>query len=455
MKITTKINILTTAWLVFILLIMNVLVFFTFMKTIGNIEERFLIQKAHEIIKKTENQGSGVLTKDLLEVYLSDHSFIRLVDKNSVVTKQITDDQDLAKVKAEFSPKEESELRQIGEEQFQFVRVPISTNHNVSYTMEIAQRVTGLEVKKDKLLSILAACSAITILLSLAGGRLLSNVIMKPISRMIRTMEDIEQSGVPKTIFIQNRSKDELYTLANTFNHMISRLQENIERQKQFVSDASHELKTPITVIGSYANLLRRRGLKNEKLSKEAIEAIHQEAMRMQKMTETLLDLASSENETTLHVKKVNLTQVCESLAKQLKSIYKREILFHQENPPVYVEADELKMKQVIIIVLDNAIKYSKAKIEVTVRQKEGQAFIHVKDYGIGIPEEDVTHIFERFYRVDKARSRETGGTGLGLSIAKIIMKLHRGDIDIKSREGKGTEVELRIPIFYQTTQEA
>ncbi|RXY98425.1 HAMP domain-containing sensor histidine kinase [Fictibacillus sp. S7] len=455
MKITTKINLLTTAWLVFILLIMNVLVFFTFMKTIGTIEERFLNQKAHEIIKRTEKKGPEELTKDLLEVYLSDHSFIRIVDKHSAVIKQITDDTELANVQPEFTRKEKSELRQIGEEQFQIVRVPISINHNVSYSMEIAQRVTGLEVMKDKLLSILAACSGITLLLSLAGGTLLSSVIMKPISRIIRTMEDIEQSGVPKTIFIQNRSKDELYTLANTFNRMISRLQENIKRQKQFASDASHELKTPITVIGSYADLLLRRGVNNVKHSKDAIEAIHQEAMRMQKMTETLLDLASSENETSIDVGKVNLTQVCENLVMQLQSVYKREILLHKENKPVIVEADELKMKQVIIIVLDNASKYSKSKIEVTVGEDEGDAFIRVKDSGVGIPEEDLDNIFERFYRVDKARSRETGGTGLGLSIAKTIMKLHRGDIFIQSKEGKGTEVELRIPVLFKKTEGA
>jgi signal transduction histidine kinase len=110
---------------------------------------------------------------------------------------------------------------------------------------------------------------------------------------------------------------------------------------------------------------------------------------------------------------------------------------------------DELKIKQVIIILLDNAIKYSSDKIEIFLEKNEEYAVIRVSDYGIGIPKEEIKHIFERFYRVDKARSRETGGTGLGLAIAKNIMKQHKGEIKIRSEEGKGTDVDLLLPISY------
>lgn len=266
---------------------------------------------------------------------------------------------------------------------------------------------------------------------------------------MINTMEDIEQSGIPKKIVIQHDTKDELQKMAVTFNRMIGRLEENIEKQRQFISDASHELKTPLTVIKSYADHLLRRGIRNEEDALEAIETIHSEATRIQKMTERFLDLADTESGSHLEIKAINVVTLCQTIIKQLKSAYKREIILHyQDAAAIMVNADELKLKQAIIILIDNAIKYSSENIDVYLKEKEEERFtvIMVKDYGIGIPESEINNIFERFYRVDKARSRETGGTGLGLSIANNIMKQHHGEIKVNSTEGAGTEVELFLP---------
>lgn len=449
MKITTKINLLTTAWLVFILLIMNVFVFFTFMKTIVKVEEQDLIQIGHEIIDKAGDQDL-VLTEDKLNFYLPSHSFIRVVSPDSKIVNQITNNERLSKIKASFTKKEESQLLQIKENQILIVRVPILSKDQVVGTLEIGQHLTGLERRKDIVLSILAVCSAIAVLLSLLGGRWLSNVIMKPISNMIKTMEDIEQSGVPKTILTQTDTRDELQTLAVTFNRMIKRLQDNLEKQKQFVSDASHELKTPLTIIKSYTDLLTRRGIGNEKRAMDAIQSIRLETIRMQKMTESMLDLAISEQENSLEIRPVDIIALCHCILQQLQNVHKREIAFTYSQSFINVEVDEQKIKQVIIILLDNAIKYSKDKVEVFVKKSEDAAIIIVRDYGIGIPQEDMDYIFDRFYRVDKARSRLTGGTGLGMSIAKNIVKQHKGDISIWSEEGKGTEVKLRLPSSFK-----
>jgi signal transduction histidine kinase len=313
--------------------------------------------------------------------------------------------------------------------------------------LEIGERLLGFEARVEILRAILISCTILAALLSLLGGRWLANIIMRPISNMIKTMEEIESSGVPKTITVQNKAKDELHTMAQTFNRMISRIQENLTKQSQFVSDASHELKTPLTVIKSYANLLRRHGLENKEMADEAIKAIHSEATRIQKMTETFLDLATLEKENVLEISEVNLVSLCKNILKQLKVVYKREITLHYDENTIIIHADQLKIKQVIIVLLDNALKYSSDKIDVSLEQDEQFAIINVKDYGIGIPQDEINNIFERFYRVDKARSRETGGTGLGLHIAKSIMKLHKGEIKIKSIEGSGTNVELYLPI--------
>jgi signal transduction histidine kinase len=372
--------------------------------------------------------------------------------KNEVL-HEVTNDLKLSKkMKGKYTITKQTQTRLIsaesGEEQVLVVRVPINNGNQIKGSLEIGERLIGLETRKEILRGILVFCTILAALLSLLGGRWLANMIMRPISNMIKTMEEIEKSGIPKTIAIQNKTKDELQTMGRTFNRMINRLQENLEKQKQFVSDASHELKTPLTVIKSYANLLRRQGFQNKEIAEEAIQAIHLEATRIQKMTETFLELATLEKESVLEIHEVNLVSLCQSILKQLKDVYKREIKLHYNEYPIVINADELKIKQIFIILLDNAMKYSNDKIEVFLEKNEQYAIIRIKDYGIGIPQEELETIFERFYRVDKARSRETGGSGLGLPIAKSILKLHKGEIKIKSNEGFGTEVELFLPIY-------
>ena len=447
MKITTKINLLTTAWLVVILLIMNIVVFFSFTKSTVNMEQDILFEKAREIIQKGQQDHSVELSPELLKFYLTNHSFIRTISENSTVINQVSNDPHLVKIKPEFSKKKKVKLRKIREKQVLVIRMPVKVNNQVVETLEIGELLTGFETRKDILLSILIFCSLVSILLSLLGGRWLSRVIMHPIKNMVTTMKEIEESGVPKKVLIQTETRDELQGMTVTFNHMIDRLRENIEKQNQFVSDASHELKTPLTVIRSYSNLLRRRGIKNEEITLDAIDTIYAEATKMQKMIETLLDLASVEKEQTLDMKQTDLVLIFEQIVKQLQQVYKRELVLHYDQTPIMIEVDELKMKQVLIILLDNAIKYSTDKIEVTVEKEQEDVIIKVKDYGIGIPKEDLAHIFERFYRVDKARSRATGGTGLGLSIAQTIVRQHKGEIFIKSEEEQGTEVVIHLPI--------
>ncbi|MDQ0199032.1 sensor histidine kinase [Neobacillus ginsengisoli] len=448
MRITTKINLLTTAWMLCIMVLINFVVFILFMKTTVNMEEDIQFQKAEEIVKDIGKKQSFSSIQGELKDYLTEHSYIRIVDPKNKVLHQVTNDLLLSKkIKGKYTKIKQAQTRLImaehGEEEVLIVRVPI---HNGKGSLEISERLIGLETRKETLRGILIFSTLLAALLSLLGGRWLANMIMRPIANMIKTMEEIEKSGVPKTITIQTKTKDELQTMARTFNRMIGRLQENIEKQKQFVSDASHELKTPLTVIKSYANFLRRHGLENKEMAEEAIQAIHSEATRIQKMTETFLDLAALEKDHVLDSKELDLISLCQSILKQFKEVYRRDITLHFKEYPIKIHGDELKIKQVIIILLDNAMKYSNDKIDVYLEKDKQHIVVRVKDYGIGIPQGEIENIFERFYRVDKARSRETGGSGLGLYIAKSIMKLHKGKIKITSTEGTGTEVVLILP---------
>ncbi len=451
MKITTKLTMMTTAWILCVLLAVNAVVYFSFMNITLNMENAELLQKANTLLKEINMEDPPFVMKERLTPYLTSHSYIRIIQPDSKLLSQVTNDKYLAsKMKVKFTSEKQKLRRTLnlkkGEEQYAIVKVPIHSDGKIIGTLEIGEKLTGLELGKEVLLSILAACTILGAALSLFGGRWLSNLIMRPITSMINTMEDIEQSGIPKKIILQYETKDELEKMALTFNRMIERLEENLEKQKQFISDASHELKTPLTVIKSYADHLLRRGVRNEKDALESIETIHSEAARIQKMTERFLDLAETESGNLLELKLINVAALSENIARQLESAYKREIDLHYQQDSIMVSADELKLKQAIIILIDNAIKYSKDKIDLYVDEQETFTVITVKDYGIGIPDCEIDHIFERFYRVDKARSRETGGTGLGLAIAKNIMKQHYGEIKVKSTVGAGTEVMLILP---------
>lgn len=453
MKITTKINLITAAWVIFVLLAVNVIVYVSFMQISVKTEGEALQQKASDMIEQLDLNDSPEMMDETLTPYLTNHSFIRLIRPHSVIVNEFTNDHYLTnKINGKFSRKIDMKRYTVRlshkEEQILVVRVPIKTNGQVVATLEIGEKLFGLELGKDILLSILIFCTVLGGVISLLGGRWISSMIMKPVSTMINTMEDIEQSGVPKRITIQTDTKDELQKMAETFNRMIDRLEDNIEKQKQFISDASHELKTPITVIKSYADLLRRRGIQNQEITLDAIETIYSEATRIQKMTERFLDLAHTELGNRLDLKYIQLLSLCENVVRQLKEAYKRDIIVHCGEQSLSVIADELKLRQAIIILLDNAIKYSSEKIDMYLEESEKFIIIRVKDNGIGIPENEIDNVFERFFRVDKARSRTTGGTGLGLAIAKNIMKQHKGKIEVTSTEGQGTEVALFLPRF-------
>ncbi|MGX9135634.1 sensor histidine kinase [Rummeliibacillus sp. JY-2-4R] len=451
MKITTKVNLITTAWITCVLVVVNIAVFYSFMNVTVNVQEKVVLQKASDILEDINHGDSNAVIKETLSKYLTNGSFIRIVNNKSKTINEVTNNKQLAnKVKSKFVFDTTSKRYLVrlatGEEQILVVRIPISTNGQVTETLEIGERIVGLELGKDVLMVILIVCTILGALISLLGGKWFANIIMRPVSKMIDTMEEIEQSGITKRMEVENQPKDELQKMAVTFNRMIDRLDANLEKQQQFISDASHELKTPLTVIKSYADFLRRRGIQNEEVALDAIDVIYSEATRIQQMTEKFLDLANAETENVLDKKTLNIISLSQNIVNQLNRAYKREIDLGFNESPIMIVADELKMKQVIIILLDNAIKYSQDKVEMYIENRENDTVIRVKDQGIGIPEHEINNIFERFYRVDKARSRETGGTGLGLSIAKSILKQHNGEIKVKSKEGVGTEVELYLP---------
>ena len=232
--------------------------------------------------------------------------------------------------------------------------------------------------------------------------------------------------------------------LSVTFNSMIDRLEESFEQQSRFVSDASHELRTPISVINGYANLINRWGKDDPEILQEAVNNILEETDHMSVMIKNLLFLAKSDQNRN-HVQKqpMSINEAVYDIAKDLSVTDERiEVITEVCDKELIISGDPDLIKQMLWIYTENAVKYSGDKKVITYKvYTEGDyACVSVKDNGCGISEEDIQHIFDRFYRADKSRNKEIPGNGLGLSIASWIINTHNGKVEVKSVVGQGTE---------------
>ena len=253
-------------------------------------------------------------------------------------------------------------------------------------------------------------------------------------------------------------TQKELRALAQAINAMLDRINKAYSAQMRFVSDASHELRTPIAVIQGYAALLDRWGKDDPEALQESIHAIRSEAKAMEELVEQLLFLARGDNDTQ-PVKPVafDLTVLAGEVLREEEMIHQdRVFLPRLGEAPIPVRADQGLIKQVMRILMDNSVKYSPpdGRVYLRVTAQEGYARVTVQDEGMGIAPQGIPHIFDRFYRTDQSRDRRTGGTGLGLSIAKWIVDRHGGWFEVVSREGVGTRISFLLPSAPASTEE-
>ena len=238
----------------------------------------------------------------------------------------------------------------------------------------------------------------------------------------------------------------ELAGLETAVNKLMSRMRDSYRQQARFVSDASHELRTPIAVIKGYADLLDRWGKTDEKILDESIQAIKSESENMQHLVEQLLFLARGDSgRTTLNITDFDITEVMKEVCEESAMIDQAHTYLFEGETPVPARGDESLIKQAARILIENAAKYTPEGGEIKLRSlvSDGHPAFSVQDSGIGISESDIPHIFDRFYRADDSRSKQTGGSGLGLAIAKWIVERHGGRFDIISRKDIGTRITV------------
>ena len=242
----------------------------------------------------------------------------------------------------------------------------------------------------------------------------------------------------------------ELQGLEDAINKLLGRMRDSYRQQARFVSDASHELRTPISVIQGYANMLDRWGKNDESVLEESITAIKAESENMKNLVEQLLFLARGINgKTQLTMTEFLLNDMMNEVLEESKMIDKNHIYSYINSESISAYGDIGLLKQTARILIENSAKYTD-KGEVIIlrvgRNDKGEAYFSIQDNGIGINERDIPHLFERFFRADTARVRKDGGTGLGLSIAKWIIDNHKGYFSVLSREGIGTRIMVFLP---------
>ncbi len=255
-------------------------------------------------------------------------------------------------------------------------------------------------------------------------------------------------------IHISTGDKD-LQSIEVALNNLLARMQESRRQQTRFVSDASHELRTPISVIQGYVNMLDRWGKENPEVLEESIEALKAESEHMKELIEQLLFLARGDSgRNTLKPAPFDLNDMMREVYEESMMIDSEHVYAFSEHPGICVYGDVAMIKQSVRIFVQNAAKYSKKgdTITLSVGMEANRAFYQVQDEGIGMQSADVVHIFERFYRSDEARNGQTGGSGLGLSIAKWIVDAHDGKIDVLSRQDFGTRFRVSFPCDNETS---
>jgi heavy metal sensor kinase len=340
----------------------------------------------------------------------------------------------------------------MGKYPLRVVTMPIIENEKMVGIVQVGSSLEGVEEALQQLLLILLIAVPAALLIASAGGLFLANKALRPVDAITQIARRIGSGDLSQRIRIK-RVNDELGRLASTFNEMIAKLEKSFRQVKRFTADASHELKTPLTILRGEVEvgLKKKRGLKEyERILTSNLEEIN----RMSRIVEDLLTLSRADmGELTMEREEIELSALAREVWQDLQLLAKKKRiqLKFMDNGFTRVEGDPLFLRQLILNLTENGLKYTPAGGEVAVRVKgdrdQGVVQLLVTDTGVGIPQKDLKRIFDRFFRVDAARSRETGGTGLGLSICQWIAQAHEGKIAVESKVGKGSTFTVTLPM--------
>jgi len=445
MKLKTKIHLFSTLLMLVILSLTNVGIYFLFGKMAYDTEYNQLHIKSQEITKSFSHMSEEVNPSTVIRAYLPPNGAIRIYDAVGGKKKAIESVGEIKDFEPTFKKDDRYSIQEFDGVPVLSIRTPVIWTDGEVVQLQMIRPLLDVKQTLTTLSLILVAVTIIAMIPITLSSIALGRILTQPIEKLIETMAQSRKSGTYEKINLPLKGKDEMAQMAVTFNEMMDQLERNYNQQEQFVSNASHELRTPLTVIESYARLLTRRGFDNRDVAEEAVGAILSESVRMKQMIEQLLQLARSHKQMAFKFVETDLSSQIKKTLQPMRQAYGRELVFEGNSSTVAV-TDEDKFRQLLFILLDNARKYSDDLIKTTIEESEDGFSIAIIDYGNGIPEDALPHVFDRFYRVEEDRSRKTGGTGLGLAIAKELADGLGATLKVDSIYGMGTTVRIFIP---------
>ncbi len=399
-----------------------------------------------------EQEQNGIYKKNSSFYPMNEELNIRVFDTSRELIFQTQQWQDPLQVSSTLETK--FVPLSTGEESIQ-VTMPIlsRTNRLLIGHLQIINRMAKLTEMKKQLQKLYIQLLIMEALVAIGLAYFISRLISKPIEQIHDIIASINEDNIDSKRLIIPKKNDEFAVVSQQFNELLDKISFYISQQKHFVEDVSHELRTPVAIVEGHLKLLNRWGKDDPEVLEESLEASLAEIKRMKTLVQEMLDLSRAPQVREQY--KDATTEVVDTLTQivaNFKVLYpdftfvldidsKADLL-----SPIYRNHFE----QVIIILLDNAVKYStnRKEIIVSLSTVADQVEIGIQDFGMGLSEEDKKKVFSRFYRVDKARSRERGGNGLGLSIAKELIEGYNGSISLTSRLDQGTVFKVKLPIL-------
>ncbi|HDX9639700.1 TPA: ATP-binding protein [Bacillus mobilis] len=456
LPIKWKLTIWSTT-LVFILFILySALQFIVINKWTIDYEQKQINRQVTEIAAYFQDKNDTLSSKtfenskDFLNNMIDKHQMIRIIGMDGKTIVTVSREFNEAWIKPKQVTQEELFIKRHVEDRILVQRIPIQTKEFTG-TIELTKNLEAFDHLLKIILVVMVIAGICGLIFSFLGGLLITKKLLSSVQNITDTMKRIKKNGLNERVPVRENN-DELAKLSFLFNEMMDEVETSFTQQKQFVEDASHELRTPLTIIQGHLSMLNRWGKNDPAVLDKSLQSSLKEVDRLNKLVLELLELSRAESE-QMHPIAADPVHV-NSILKQVTQnfgVLQTEFQFDMKlgGDAAYVPIPSSYLEQIIIIVMDNAVKYTKEVnkyicIESSVQS--GKVKIRIIDRGAGIPEADLPFVLNRFYRVDKARSRKQGGNGLGLSIAKRLIEKYNGTIQIESKEGDGTIVTITLP---------
>jgi len=321
-----------------------------------------------------------------------------------------------------------------------------------AYTVQVASLMNEAYEALERFRLMLLLAAPLLLILASVGGYWLSSRALAPVDGISRAAQRISIENLDDRLNVPETG-DQLQRLSETLNAMLSRLAMSVRQMKQFTADASHELRAPVSLIRTTAEVAVQKRDRTASEYLQALDEILEESERTSQVVDSLMLLARADSgKVAAEFSAADMCVIVRGAAEQGEKLSKiRGLKFaaHVPYDPIWIQADADALRRAFLILIDNAAKYTPlgGTVTVALEARDGFALASVSDTGIGIAEDDVGHVFDRFWRADKARSREQGGAGLGLSIAKWIVEMHNGSIGVESKLGEGSRFWIRVPL--------